>query len=83
MGPILEQVGAIDENRVDEALEQITRLLQKAIRDVKAKHGPEKRVRIFLSAEPRQLQGTPVQARETDAPLFTEVADVPGDDLQL
>src|SRR5262249_28980270 len=52
LGHILEQVGAIDENRVDEALEQITRLLQKAIQDAKAKHGPEKRVRIFLSADP-------------------------------
>jgi len=74
LGPILEQVGAIDENRVDEALEQITRLLLKAIRDVKAKHGPEKRVRIFLSADTRQPQGAPVQARETEAPLFREVA---------
>ena len=45
------KVGAIEENRLDEALSQLTRLLTKAIKDAKAKHGPGKRVRVFLRAD--------------------------------
>jgi hypothetical protein len=48
LAPILQQVGAIEENRIEESLSLLTRLLAKAIKDAKAKHGQGKRVRVFL-----------------------------------
>jgi len=48
LGPIIQQIGAIEEGRVDEALSKLTTLLTKAVKDAKAKHGPGKRVRVFL-----------------------------------
>jgi hypothetical protein len=47
--PIVQQVGAIEEGRVDEAVSTIARLLTNAIKHAKAKHGPTKRVRVFLT----------------------------------
>lgn len=52
LGPIIQQIGAIEEDRVDEALSKLTTLLTKAVKDAKAKHGPGKRVRVFLRLEP-------------------------------
>ena len=60
LAPILQQVGAIEEGRVDEAVSTIARLLTNAIKDAKAKHGPNKRVRVFLTLEiPESEPGGP------------------------
>jgi len=48
LGPILDQIGAIEEERVEEAVSRLASLLTKAIKDAKAKHGAGKRVRVFL-----------------------------------
>jgi hypothetical protein len=48
LGPIIQQIGAIEEDRVDEAMSKLTALLTKAVKDAKAKHGTGKRVRVFL-----------------------------------
>jgi hypothetical protein len=48
LGPIVQAVGAIEEDRVDEAVEQFAVLLRKAVKDAKAQHGKVKRVRVFL-----------------------------------
>jgi hypothetical protein len=58
LAPILQQIGAIDETRVEEAISTLGRLLTKAIRDAKAKHGPSKRVRVFLTLD-TSLTGVP------------------------
>jgi hypothetical protein len=51
LAPILQHIGAIDEARVDEAMSTLVRLLTGAIKDAKAKHGPHKRVRVFLTLD--------------------------------
>jgi Family of unknown function (DUF6079) len=51
LGPILRKIGAIEEDRVDEAISKITGLIRNAIKDAKAKHGTSKRVRIFLRGD--------------------------------
>lgn len=48
LAPILQQIGAIEEDRVDEAVAKFTSLLKHAIKNAKAKHGSGKRVRVFL-----------------------------------
>src|SRR5690606_14632233 len=48
LGPIVQAVGAIEEDRIDEAVEQFAGLLRKAVKDAKAQHGKGKRVRFFL-----------------------------------
>lgn len=48
LAPILQQIGAIEEDRVDEAVSKFTSLLKNAIKNAKAKHGAGKRVRVFL-----------------------------------
>jgi hypothetical protein len=48
LGPIVQAVGAIEEDRIDEAVEHFARLLRKAVKDAKAQHGKGKRVRVFL-----------------------------------
>ena len=50
LGPILQQVGPIEETRVDEAVSTLTRLLTRAVKDAKAKHGASKRVRVIPNA---------------------------------
>lgn len=52
LGPIVNDVGAIEEDHIDEAVDKFAKLLTKAVKDAKAKHGKSKRVRIFL-----RLQG--------------------------
>ncbi len=51
LGPILQQVGPIEETRVEEAIATFAKLLTRAIKDAKAKHEPSKRVRVFLRAD--------------------------------
>jgi len=51
LGPILKQVGAIEAERVDEAMSLFARLVKEAIGRARAKHGAEKRVRVFLRDE--------------------------------
>jgi hypothetical protein len=46
--PILRQVGAIEAGRLEEGVDTLARLLERALRDTQAKHGPTKRVRFFL-----------------------------------
>src|SRR5215831_7194463 len=58
LAPILQQIGAIDESRVEEAVSTLGRLLTKAIKDAKAKHGAGKRVRVFLTLD-TPLSGVP------------------------
>jgi len=48
LGPIVQTVGAIEEDRIDEAVDQFAVLLRKAVKDAKAQHGKDKRVRVFL-----------------------------------
>jgi len=48
LAPLLQQIGAIEEDRVDEAISKFTGLLRNAIKDAKSKHGAGKRVRVFL-----------------------------------
>jgi hypothetical protein len=48
LGPIVQAVGAIEEDRIEEAVEQFAGLLRKAVKDAKAQHGQGKRVRVFL-----------------------------------
>ena len=49
--PLLDKVGVIEEERIEESLATLTRLLRTAIKDAKAKHGAGKRVRVLLSSE--------------------------------
>jgi hypothetical protein len=58
LAPILQHIGAIDETRVEEAVATLARLLTKAIKDAKARHGPNKRVRVFLTLD-TPLAGIP------------------------
>jgi hypothetical protein len=58
LAPILQHIGAIDETRVEEAVATLGQLLTKAIKDAKAKHGPSKRVRVFLTLD-TPLTGVP------------------------
>jgi hypothetical protein len=48
LGPIINDVGAVEEDHIDEAVDKFAKLLTKAIKDAKAKHGKSKRVRVFL-----------------------------------
>jgi hypothetical protein len=48
LGPIVSDVGAIEEDHIDEAVDKFAKLLTKAVKDAKAKHGKSKRVRVFL-----------------------------------
>jgi hypothetical protein len=48
LGPIVQAVGAIEEDRIDEAVDEFAGLLRKAVKDAKALHGKGKRVRVFL-----------------------------------
>ena len=48
LGPIVHDVGAIEEDHIDEAVDKFAMLLTKAVKDAKAKHGKSKRVRVFL-----------------------------------
>ncbi len=48
LGPTIQQIGAIEEDRVDDAVSKLTSLLRNAFKDAKAKHGAGKRVRVFL-----------------------------------
>ena len=58
LAPILQHIGAIDETHVEEAVSTLARLLTKAIKNAKAKHGPSKRVRVFLTLD-TPLAGLP------------------------
>ena len=46
--PILDQIGAVEEERIEEALSKFTSLLRTAIKNAKAKHGADKRVRVLF-----------------------------------
>ena len=46
--PILNQIGAVEEERIEESLSKLTSLLRTAIKDAKAKHGAGKRVRVLF-----------------------------------
>jgi hypothetical protein len=63
LAPILQHIGAIDETRVEEAVSTLARLLTKAIKEAKAKHGPSKRVRVFLTLD-TPLADLPAASRE-------------------
>jgi len=54
LAPILQQIGAIEEDRIEEAISKFTSLLRNAIKDAKAKHGVGKRVRVFLRTDDEQ-----------------------------
>lgn len=49
--PILDQIGAVEEERIDESLSKLTSLLRTAIKNAKAKHGLGKRVRVLFCIE--------------------------------
>jgi hypothetical protein len=48
LAPLIAELGAIEEGRFEEAVEKLGRMLLTALTDAKAKHGPSKRVRVFL-----------------------------------
>jgi hypothetical protein len=53
--PILNQIGAVEEERIEESLSKLTSLLRTAIKNAKAKHGAGKRVRVlFRLDEPEE-----------------------------
>ena len=58
LGPIVQQVGAIEEDRIDAAVEKFAKLLSKAVKEAKSKHGKAKRVRVFLRLQD-QGEGMP------------------------
>jgi hypothetical protein len=58
LAPILQHIGAIDETRAQEAVSTLAQLLTRAIKDAKARHGPSKRVRVFLTLD-TPLAGIP------------------------
>jgi hypothetical protein len=47
----LDQVGAIEDARIEEALAKLTALLRTAIKDAKAKHPSGKRVRVLFNLD--------------------------------
>lgn len=49
--PILDQVGAIEEARIEEALATLTTLLRTAIKNAKANHPAGKRVRVLFNLD--------------------------------
>ena len=49
--PILNQIGAVEEERIEESLAKLTSLLRTAIKNAKAKHGAGKRVRVLFRLE--------------------------------
>jgi hypothetical protein len=51
LAPIIEQIGAIEDARIDDAVSKVADLLTTAIRNAKAKHPPNRRVRIFLTLD--------------------------------
>lgn len=51
LGPIVREIGAIEEDHMDEAVDRFAKLLSKAIKGAKLKHGKTKRVRVFLRLE--------------------------------
>jgi hypothetical protein len=59
VGPLVRQIGAIEEGRIEEALSQLSRLLTTAIKDAKARHGQAKRVRVFLRTDDEGSRATP------------------------
>lgn len=46
--PILDQIGAVEEERIEESLSKLASLLRTAIKNAKAKHGAGKRVRVLF-----------------------------------
>ncbi len=48
LGPIVLEVGAIEEDRIDDKVALFAKLLSKAVKEAKSKHGKAKRVRVFL-----------------------------------
>ena len=46
--PILDQIGAVEEERIEESLSKLTSLLRTAIKNAKARHGAGKRVRVLF-----------------------------------
>jgi hypothetical protein len=46
--PILNQIGAVEEERIEESLSKFTSLLRTAIKNAKAKHGAGKRVCVLF-----------------------------------
>lgn len=59
LAPIVDQIGPIEEDRVDEALAKLSSFVTKAVKDAKAKHGSGKRVRVFLRLDNSGEGGTP------------------------
>ena len=54
--PLLDQVGAIEEERIEESLSKLNSLLRTAIKSAKAKHGVGKRVRVLLTPDEQPPQ---------------------------
>lgn len=54
---ILNQIGAVEEERIEEALSKLTSLLRTAIKNAKAKHGAGKRVRVLFRLENEKAEG--------------------------
>lgn len=48
LAPIVQEIGAIEEDHIEEAVERFAKLLGKAVKEAKSKHGKAKRVRVFL-----------------------------------
>jgi hypothetical protein len=49
--PILNQIGAVEEERIEEALSKLTSLLRTATKNAKAKHSTGRRVRVLFRLE--------------------------------
>ncbi len=51
LSDVLDQIGAIDGERIDDVVDQFATLLRKKLKDARAQQGSGKRVRLFLRAE--------------------------------
>ncbi len=50
-GPIFRKIGPIEDNKIEESVSNISELPFQEIKNLKKKHCPNKRVRIFLTAD--------------------------------
>jgi hypothetical protein len=63
---LLDQLGAVDGERIDDVVDKLAQLLRQRLKDAKAQQPPGKRVRLFLRAE-RPGPGNPGQPPDGDS----------------
>src|SRR5439155_17492932 len=51
LADLLDQLGAVDGERIDDVVDEFAKLLRQKLKDARASQPPGKRVRLFLRAE--------------------------------